>query len=123
MRAGRVLTAPHLGTELWAGFDLQKALTERWRKPVRVMNDADVAGFGLHPRDEAVVFGRQPARIDLRIGDQRFAPAHALNFRAALQRDAIHRCELALANGVLAELSRAILKLAFAPAQDLQLPA
>jgi predicted TIM-barrel fold metal-dependent hydrolase/predicted NBD/HSP70 family sugar kinase len=46
VRDGRVLTAPHLGTELWAGFDLQKALAERWKKPVRVMNDADVQGFG-----------------------------------------------------------------------------
>jgi predicted TIM-barrel fold metal-dependent hydrolase len=46
VRGGRVLTAPHLGTELWAGFDLQTALAERWGKPVRVMNDADVQGFG-----------------------------------------------------------------------------
>src|SRR4051794_10556088 len=41
VKAGRVITAPHLGTELWAGFDLQSALTARWNKPVRVMNDAD----------------------------------------------------------------------------------
>ncbi len=46
VRDGRVLTAPNLGTELWAGFDLQAALAERWGKPVRVMNDADVQGFG-----------------------------------------------------------------------------
>src|SRR5947208_1215493 len=46
VRNGRVLTAPHLGTEVWAGFDLQQALAERWKKPVRVMNDADVQGFG-----------------------------------------------------------------------------
>jgi predicted TIM-barrel fold metal-dependent hydrolase len=46
VRDGRVLTAPHLGTEVWAGFDLQAALAERWHKPVRVMNDADVQGFG-----------------------------------------------------------------------------
>ncbi|HEV8680577.1 MAG TPA: ROK family protein [Stellaceae bacterium] len=46
VRDGRVLTAPNLGTELWAGFDLQRALAERWQKPVRVMNDADVQGFG-----------------------------------------------------------------------------
>src|ERR1051326_9184295 len=46
VRDGRVLTAPNLGTELWAGFDLQAALAERWKKPVRVMNDADVQGFG-----------------------------------------------------------------------------
>ncbi len=46
VRDGRVLTAPNLGTELWAGFDLQAALAKRWGKPVRVMNDADVQGFG-----------------------------------------------------------------------------
>src|SRR6266702_4531976 len=46
VRDGRVLTAPNLGTELWAGFDLQTALARRWGKPVRVMNDADVQGFG-----------------------------------------------------------------------------
>ncbi len=46
VRDGRVLTAPNLGTELWAGFDLQTALAERWNRPVRVMNDADVQGFG-----------------------------------------------------------------------------
>ncbi len=46
VRHGRVLTAPHLGTELWTGYDLQTALSSRWGKPVRVMNDADVQGFG-----------------------------------------------------------------------------
>lgn len=46
VRDGRVLTAPHLGTVLWAGFDLQSELMRRWGKPVRVMNDADVQGFG-----------------------------------------------------------------------------
>jgi predicted TIM-barrel fold metal-dependent hydrolase/predicted NBD/HSP70 family sugar kinase len=46
VRNGRVLTAPNLGTELWAGFDLQAALAKLWKKPVRVMNDADVQGFG-----------------------------------------------------------------------------
>jgi predicted TIM-barrel fold metal-dependent hydrolase len=46
VRDGRVLTAPNLGTEMWAGFDLQAALAQRWSKPVRVMNDADVQGYG-----------------------------------------------------------------------------
>ncbi|MGH6739033.1 MAG: ROK family protein, partial [Bradyrhizobium sp.] len=46
VRGGRILTAPNLGTELWAGFDLQGVLAERCNKPVRVMNDADVQGFG-----------------------------------------------------------------------------
>ncbi len=46
VRDGRVHTAPNLGTELWAGFDLQGRLASLWGKPVRVMNDADVQGFG-----------------------------------------------------------------------------
>ncbi len=46
VRDGKVLTAPNLGTELWAGFDLQSTLAEILGKPVRVMNDADVQGFG-----------------------------------------------------------------------------
>jgi polyphosphate glucokinase len=46
VRDGRVLTAPNLGTEALAGFDLQSALAERWGKPARVLNDADVQGFG-----------------------------------------------------------------------------
>jgi polyphosphate glucokinase len=46
VRDGRVLTAPNLGSEVLAGFDLQSALAQRWGKPVRVLNDADVQGFG-----------------------------------------------------------------------------
>src|SRR5438094_3299061 len=46
VRRGQILTAPNLGTEVWAGFDLQSALADLWKKPVRVMNDADVQGFG-----------------------------------------------------------------------------
>jgi polyphosphate glucokinase len=46
VRGGRVLTAPNLGTEVLAGFDLQGKLAEHWGKPVRVLNDADVQGFG-----------------------------------------------------------------------------
>ena len=42
VRDGRVVTAPNLGTETLAGFDLQQALSEHWSKPVRVLNDADV---------------------------------------------------------------------------------
>ena len=46
VRDGRVLTAPNLGNAVLAGFDLQSALARRWGKPVRVLNDADVQGFG-----------------------------------------------------------------------------
>jgi polyphosphate glucokinase len=30
----------------WAGFPLQDELEKRWKKPVRVGNDADIAGYG-----------------------------------------------------------------------------
>jgi polyphosphate glucokinase len=46
IRAGRVLTAPNLGSDALAGFDLQATLAQHWGKPVRVLNDADVQGFG-----------------------------------------------------------------------------
>ncbi|HEX3885604.1 MAG TPA: ROK family protein [Stellaceae bacterium] len=46
VRDGRVKTAPNLGTELWAGFDLQATLARVLGKPVKVMNDADVQGYG-----------------------------------------------------------------------------
>jgi polyphosphate glucokinase len=46
VRDGRVLTAPNLGTEKLAGFDLQSTLARHWGKPVRVLNDADIQGFG-----------------------------------------------------------------------------
>jgi polyphosphate glucokinase len=46
VRDGRVVTAPNLGNETLAGFDLQRTLSEHLGKPVRVLNDADVQGFG-----------------------------------------------------------------------------
>ncbi|HEV2301443.1 MAG TPA: ROK family protein [Stellaceae bacterium] len=46
VRNGRVLTAPNLGNALLAGYDLQSALAAHWGRPVRVLNDADVQGYG-----------------------------------------------------------------------------
>jgi polyphosphate glucokinase len=45
VRAGRVLTAPNLGTDVWQGFDLGQALTDALGKPVRIANDADLQGL------------------------------------------------------------------------------
>lgn len=47
VKAGRILTAPNLGTEHWAGFDLTEALGRRFAVPVRVLNDAAVQGLGV----------------------------------------------------------------------------
>lgn len=46
VRHGKIVTAPNLGTEELGGFDLAGALQERLDKPVRVINDADMQGFG-----------------------------------------------------------------------------
>ncbi|MBO0735202.1 MAG: ROK family protein [Alphaproteobacteria bacterium] len=46
VRGGRILTAPNLGTRTLTGFDLQSVLAKHFGKPARVLNDADVQGFG-----------------------------------------------------------------------------
>lgn len=42
-----VYTAPNLGTDFWREFGLADALTARFGKPARVLNDADVQGLGV----------------------------------------------------------------------------
>ena len=46
VRDGKVLTAPEFGTEKWADFPLADALTKQFGKPARILNDAEVQGFG-----------------------------------------------------------------------------
>jgi len=46
IKDGRVLTAPNLGTSDWHGFPLAEELARRWSRPVRMLNDAEVQGFG-----------------------------------------------------------------------------
>jgi len=46
VRNGKIITAPNLGTEELGGLDLADALRERLSTPVRVINDADMQGFG-----------------------------------------------------------------------------
>jgi polyphosphate glucokinase len=45
VRGGKVFTAPHLGTSAWAGFALEAAMHKALKKPVRLLNDADVQGL------------------------------------------------------------------------------
>ena len=47
VRRGIVETAPNLGTEAWKGFDLAAALEELTGKPTRVLNDAELQGYGV----------------------------------------------------------------------------
>lgn len=46
VRKGKIITAPNLGQEDWAGFDLAEALARHLNKPVKVKNDADLQGLG-----------------------------------------------------------------------------
>ena len=45
IRHGKIVTAPNLGTDSFAGFDLGKALSARLKAPVRAVNDADMQGL------------------------------------------------------------------------------
>jgi polyphosphate glucokinase len=47
VRHGYVLTAPNLGTKAWRNFPLASTLMEKFDKPVRLLNDAEVQGLGV----------------------------------------------------------------------------
>jgi polyphosphate glucokinase len=47
VREGVVRTAPNLGSAQWRGFDLARALAHALKRPVRVVNDAEMHGFGV----------------------------------------------------------------------------
>ena len=47
VRAGRILTAPNLGTEAWHGFPLGTDLSQRLNRPARGLNDASIQGLGV----------------------------------------------------------------------------
>jgi polyphosphate glucokinase len=47
VRRGQVLTAPHFGNEVWHGFPLAGELATRLGAPARLLNDAEVQGYGV----------------------------------------------------------------------------
>ncbi len=47
VKNGVVRTAPNLGTKAWSGFDLKAAIAAATNKPVRVLNDAELQGYGV----------------------------------------------------------------------------
>lgn len=47
VKKGRVITAPHFGTRDWKGFDLAAAMRTVWKKPLKLLNDADVQGLAV----------------------------------------------------------------------------
>lgn len=46
VRNGRVITAPHFGNAVWGQFPLAATLQRKLGKPTRVLNDAEVQGYG-----------------------------------------------------------------------------
>lgn len=44
---GCVVTAPHFGNRVWRDFPLADMLAEKLGKPVRLLNDAEVQGYGV----------------------------------------------------------------------------
>jgi polyphosphate glucokinase len=48
VRDGRVITAPHWGTKVWAHFELAKTLSQRLGgAPARLINDAEMQGLAV----------------------------------------------------------------------------
>ncbi len=47
VKSGVVYTAPNLGSDLWKEIPFGKLLGEQMKKPVRLLNDADMQGLGV----------------------------------------------------------------------------
>ena len=47
VREGKVVTAPHFGNKIWKNYPLAKVFQNKWGKPVRLLNDADMQGFAV----------------------------------------------------------------------------
>ena len=47
VRAGVVRTAPNFASPKWRGFDLGRVLTRLLKRPVRILNDAEVQGLAV----------------------------------------------------------------------------
>lgn len=47
IRRGRIITAPHFGTDLWYDYPLETVISHQFGRPARLLNDAEVQGFGV----------------------------------------------------------------------------
>jgi polyphosphate glucokinase len=47
IRDGRTVTAPHFDERAWRDYPFAAAMSKRFGKPVRLLNDAEVQGFGI----------------------------------------------------------------------------
>jgi polyphosphate glucokinase len=45
VKDGRIVSAPHFGTKDWKGFPLAAAMQKKFKKPIKLLNDADVQGL------------------------------------------------------------------------------
>jgi len=50
IRDGHVITAPHFDAEAWQDYPLAAAVSRRFGKPARLLNDAEVQGLGVIAR-------------------------------------------------------------------------
>ncbi|MBD3749576.1 MAG: ROK family protein [Sphingobacteriales bacterium] len=50
VKDGVIFTAPNLDSEAWKNFNLSKALSNEFKKPVRLVNDADLQGLAVISR-------------------------------------------------------------------------
>ena len=47
IRHGHVITAPHFDAKAWQDYPLETAVSRRFGKPARLLNDAEVPGLGI----------------------------------------------------------------------------
>jgi polyphosphate glucokinase len=47
VRDGRIITAPHFGDKVWRDYPLADTLSQRFGKPARLLNDAEVQGLAI----------------------------------------------------------------------------
>jgi len=47
VRLGHVITAPHFEAKAWQDYPLEAAVSRRFGKPARLLNDAEVQGLGI----------------------------------------------------------------------------
>ena len=47
VRDGRIITAPHFKGKAWRDYPLAETLAQRFGKPARLLNDAEVQGLGI----------------------------------------------------------------------------
>jgi polyphosphate glucokinase len=47
VRNGTVITAPHFNDKKWSGYPLALMLEKKWKRPVRLLNDADMQGYAV----------------------------------------------------------------------------